>query len=275
MRQVALAQVLFQMGCYVPAESARVGPCDRLFTRIGSGDFLLRGQSTFMVEMLETAHILRNATPASLVLVDELGRGTSTFDGLSLAWSILEDLHDRVGARTLFSTHYHEILAVTEGRLGVVPMQMEVVEDQASIVFSRRFKPGAAGKSYGLHVAERAGLPDALLQRSAIVLDHLNGARTREADLPPVATVTPAAATVAVASESGVALTEANFEARFETHPAVVALRDMNPDNMSPREALEFVFELRDAVASGATPRGWRKSSRAGGGAREGDSTLF
>jgi DNA mismatch repair protein MutS len=284
MRQLAIAQVLFQMGSYVPAQEARLGVCDRLFTRIGSGDFLLRAQSTFMVEMLETAHILRNATPASLILVDELGRGTSTFDGLSLAWSILEDLHDRVRARALFSTHYHEILAVKEGREGIVPMQMEVVEQASSIVFSRRFKPGAAGKSYGLHVAEMAGLPDVLLKRAAVVLHHLNGASTRESDLPPVAQTPALHPRESLPSE-----------AEDVRGALVTALCSLEVDALTPRDALDALYELRDvakafgpgvslhesvaacrrlADAFGASARGKKRGARAGA-TRGNDETLF
>lgn len=275
MRQLAISQVLFQMGSYVPAKEARLGVCDRLFTRIGSGDFVLKAQSTFMVEMLETAHILRNATPASLLLVDELGRGTSTFDGLSLAWSILEDLHDRVRARTLFSTHYHEILAVTEGRPGIVPMQMEVVDQANSILFSRRFKPGSAGKSYGLHVAEMAGLPRALLQRAALVLEHLNGARTKESDLPPALVLSlgtdpkpsapllspePAQAKRDVARESPRESENASEnesekeggEAAAVARAVVEALCQLDVDSLAPREALDALYELREAAASAA-----------------------
>jgi DNA mismatch repair protein MutS len=178
MRQVALAHVLAQMGCYVPARSATLGMCDKIFTRIGSGDFALRNQSTFMVEMLETAHMLRFATPSSLLLMDEIGRGTSTFDGLSLAWAILEDLSDRVRARALFSTHYHELVDAVAQRPDVVPMRMEVVEEQSAageqIIFTYRFLPGAAGKSYGIHVARLAGVPENIIVRAAEILGSLS-----------------------------------------------------------------------------------------------------
>lgn len=178
MRQVALVHVLAQMGCFVPARRATLGVCDKIFTRIGSGDFALRNQSTFMVEMLETAHMLRFATPASLLLVDEIGRGTSTFDGLSLAWAILEDLADRVGARALFSTHYHELVDAVSTRPRVVPMRMEVIEQPSQngeqIIFTHRFLQGAAGKSYGIHVARLAGVPESVITRAAEILKNLS-----------------------------------------------------------------------------------------------------
>ena len=179
MRTIALSQLLFQIGCFVPAKRAKLGVCEHLFTRIGSGDFQLKNQSTFMVEMLETANILQSASKKSLILMDEIGRGTSTFDGLSLAWAILEDLHDRVQALTLFSTHYHEVLAVAQNRPNIIPMQMEVIEKEVKlpnaeskweIHFTRRFVHGAAGKSYGLHVAQMAGLSPKLISRAAEVL---------------------------------------------------------------------------------------------------------
>jgi DNA mismatch repair protein MutS len=278
MRQVAIAQVLFQMGCFVPAKAARMRPCDRLFTRIGSGDFALRAQSTFMVEMLETAHILRNATRESLILMDELGRGTSTFDGLSLAWSILEDLHDRVGARTLFSTHYHEILAVTAGRPRIVPMQMEVIERERDsgaaeaggssrweILFSRRFKPGAAGKSYGLHVAEMAGLADTVVRRAGELLAHLGESGQEGHPRTAVPVVAPEALKAPEAPSSREAYPLASEDKTLE------ALREADPDAMSPRDALDFLYALKDSLEQGVAPRRARKRV----GARAVDETLF
>ena len=170
MRQLGLAQILCQMGCYVPAQTAQMGVADRIMTRIGSGDHALKGQSTFLVEMLEAARMLRCATPQSLLLIDELGRGTSTYDGMALAWSILEDLHDRVKARVLFSTHYHELVGACAVRTGIQPMQMEVIEAQEQITFSHKFTKGAAGKSYGIHVAELAGIPESVLARARILM---------------------------------------------------------------------------------------------------------
>jgi len=253
MRQAALAQVLFQMGSYVPAREASIGLCDRLFTRIGSGDFALRNQSTFMVEMLETAQILRHATGESFVLMDEIGRGTSTFDGLSLAWAILEDLHDRVKARTLFSTHYHEILSVAQGRAGVVPMQMEVLESRRAgtsvdgpkmhgwdISFSRRFKAGAAGKSYGLHVAEMAGLSDGLVARAACVLGELSHPAH---DVAPQ--VSPPASEKQSVPTAQVPPALSPEKSTPQEAALAAALAHLDPDALTPREALSLVYELR------------------------------
>ena len=182
MRQVALSQILCQMGSYVPATEATIGLTDRILTRIGSADHALKNQSTFMVEMLETANILRLASEKSLLLLDEIGRGTSTYDGVSLAWSILEYLHDITKARTLFSTHYHELVECSLDRKHITPMQMGVLENQEInekgestnvIVFSRQYIHGSAGKSYGIHVAQLAGIPDQIIQRAEIILKNL------------------------------------------------------------------------------------------------------
>jgi DNA mismatch repair protein MutS len=193
MRQVVLAQVLCQMGSFVPAKQAELGLCDRVLTRIGSGDHQLRGQSTFMVEMMETAHILRMATSKSLMVFDEIGRGTSTFDGLSLAWSILEYLHDHIGARTLFSTHYHELCEICPTRPKIVPMHMAVGEETSAgaggqsvrhILFTHKYKPGRAGRSYGIHVAELAGLPPSIVERAQEVLERLERGEPKKKTKP-------------------------------------------------------------------------------------------
>jgi DNA mismatch repair protein MutS len=184
MRQVAITQILMQMGCCVPATFANIGIADKIFTRIGSGDAALKGQSTFMVEMLETASILRNATSQSLIFMDEIGRGTSTYDGMSLAWAILEDLHDRIGARTFFSTHYHELQGAVAGRKGIVPMQMQVVEvdrvneegdKKREILFTRKIIPGASGRSFGFHVAAMAGVSNKVVERAQSVMEGFLG----------------------------------------------------------------------------------------------------
>lgn len=179
MRQVALVHILAQMGCYVPASRAVIGICDKIFTRIGAGDDLMGARSTFMVEMSETAQILRQATPRSLILMDEIGRGTSTWDGLALAWSILEQLDGALGARTLFSTHYHELSHYCGAFCNTRPMQVEVIENPHAedpvdrIVFTHRFVPGAGTESYGIHVARLAGLPETVVARATERLRHL------------------------------------------------------------------------------------------------------
>ncbi len=172
-RQVALIVLMAQMGSFVPAESAEIGLVDRIFTRVGANDDLARGQSTFMVEMNETSNIVNNATERSLVILDEIGRGTSTFDGLSIAWSVAEFLHDKIKARTLFATHYHELTKLAEERSGVCNFNVAVREWNDQIIFLRKIVPGGADKSYGIQVARLAGLPKEILDRAKDILSHL------------------------------------------------------------------------------------------------------
>jgi DNA mismatch repair protein MutS len=183
-RQVALTAIMAQMGSFVPASSARIGIVDRIFTRIGAADNLARGQSTFMVEMIETAHILRHATRRSLIVLDEVGRGTSTFDGLSIAWAVAEYLHDHVGARTLFATHYHQLtdLALTKGR--VVNCTIQVREWKDNIVFLRRLVKGVCNRSYGIQVGKLAGLPEEVIGRAREILANLEGQEYDEVGSP-------------------------------------------------------------------------------------------
>ncbi len=195
-RQVALIVLMAQIGSFVPAASAEIGLVDRIFTRVGANDDLSRGQSTFMVEMNETANIVNNATARSLVILDEIGRGTSTFDGLSIAWSVAEFLHDKIKARTLFATHYHELTKLASERSGVANFNVAVREWNEQIIFLRKIVPGGADKSYGIQVARLAGLPQEILNRAKDILSHLekpNGAteekrverKRRSRKLPP------------------------------------------------------------------------------------------
>jgi DNA mismatch repair protein MutS len=182
-RQVALIVLMAQIGSFVPAASAEIGLVDRIFTRVGANDDLSRGQSTFMVEMNETSNIVNNATPSSLVILDEIGRGTSTFDGLSIAWSVAEFLHDQIKARTLFATHYHELTKLAAERKGVCNLNVAVREWNEQIIFLRKIIPGGADKSYGIQVARLAGLPKQILDRAKEILAHLenpNGAVAAE-----------------------------------------------------------------------------------------------
>ncbi|MCS7251926.1 MAG: DNA mismatch repair protein MutS, partial [Thermoflexus sp.] len=182
-RQVALIVLMAQMGSFVPARSARIGIADRLFARVGASDDITAGISTFLAEMLETAYILHHATPRSLVILDEVGRGTSTYDGLSLAWAVAEALHDEVQARVLFATHYHELTRLAEHLEGACNMTMAVREIGDQVVFLRRVIPGAADKSYGIHVARLAGLPDRVIRRARQVLEELEG-KPAHSELP-------------------------------------------------------------------------------------------
>ena len=172
-RQTALLVIMAQLGSFIPARSAEIGLVDRIFTRVGAADDLSRGQSTFMVEMLETANILNHATPKSLVILDEIGRGTSTFDGLSIAWSVAEYLHDIIGCRTQFATHYHELTEMAMTRRGVMNYNVAVKEYGDDIIFLRRIVPGPSDRSYGIHVAKLAGLPEHVLDRAKQLLEIL------------------------------------------------------------------------------------------------------
>jgi DNA mismatch repair protein MutS len=172
-RQVALIALMAQMGSFVPAKKARIGIADRIFTRVGASDDLGRGQSTFMVEMTEAANILNNATAKSLVILDEIGRGTSTWDGMSLAWAITEYLHDRIGCRALFATHYHELARLADRLAGLRNYNASVHEGPEGIIFLHRIVPGSADRSYGIHVARLAGVPAEVLKRATEVLHDL------------------------------------------------------------------------------------------------------
>ena len=194
LRQTALLTLMAQIGSFLPAASAEIGLVDRIFTRIGASDDIARGQSTFMVEMNETALILNNATERSLVILDEIGRGTSTFDGLSIAWSVAEHLHDHIGARCLFATHYHEITALAQSRSAVKNYNVAVKEWNQQIIFLRKILPGCAEKSYGIQVARLAGLPENVIDRAKEVLQQLESGHQPAESVKevPVATSVPA-----------------------------------------------------------------------------------
>lgn len=183
-RQVALITLMAQIGSYVPAESAEIGLVDRIYTRVGASDDLAKGQSTFMVEMTETAVIVNTATEKSLVILDEIGRGTATFDGLSIAWSVAEHLHDKIGARTLFATHYHELTELSQSREGVQNYNVAVREWNDQIIFLRKIVLGSADKSYGIQVARLAGLPVDIIDRAREILDRLEAENHVPAQVP-------------------------------------------------------------------------------------------
>jgi DNA mismatch repair protein MutS len=234
LRQNALIVVLAQLGSYVPAKSAHVGIVDRLFSRVGAADDLARGRSTFMVEMVETAAILNQATMRSFVVLDEIGRGTATFDGLSIAWATLEYLHEVNRCRVLFATHYHELTALAERLPRAANATVEVKEWRDEIVFLYRVVPGAADRSYGIHVAKLAGLPGAVLARASEVLTELEKAdgRPKPSDLASDLPLFSAA--------KGVSPAQAPLQSPLEA--TVGALR---PDAMTPREALEAIYTLK------------------------------
>jgi DNA mismatch repair protein MutS len=237
LRQNALIAVLAQMGAFVPAASAHVGVVDRLFSRVGAADDLARGRSTFMVEMVETAAILNQAGPRALVILDEIGRGTATFDGLSIAWAAVEHLHEQNRCRALFATHYHELTALA-GRLSALACHtMRVKEWKGDVVFLHEVAPGAADRSYGIHVARLAGLPKPVIARAEEVLALLEkgeqgGNLARLADDLPLFT--------AARVRSGPVTVEPP-----PPSPVEEALRGIAPDDLSPREALEALYRLR------------------------------
>ncbi len=186
-RQVALITIMAQMGSFVPARAATIGIADRVFARVGASDELARGQSTFMVEMTETARILNTATRRSLVILDEIGRGTSTYDGISLAWAIAEYLHDQIGCRTFFATHYHELTDLAQLLPGVVNYNVAVREWDQKVIFLHKIIPGKADKSYGIHVAQLAGVPAEVHQRAAEILTRLEAEHVDESGRPKLA----------------------------------------------------------------------------------------
>jgi DNA mismatch repair protein MutS len=189
LRQTALTVLMAQMGSFVPAAKAVIGLVDRIFTRIGASDDLARGQSTFMFEMHETANILRHATPKSLVILDEIGRGTSTYDGLSIAWAVAEALHGKTekGTRTLFATHYHELTELVATKHRVKNFNIAVREWNDQIIFLRKLVPGGTSRSYGIQVARIAGLPEGVIERAKEILDNLEGGEFDEVGIPRLA----------------------------------------------------------------------------------------
>ncbi|RYD69481.1 MAG: DNA mismatch repair protein MutS, partial [Verrucomicrobiaceae bacterium] len=191
-RQVALIVLMAQTGSWIPAREAEIGVVDRIFTRVGASDDLSKGQSTFMVEMCETANITNNATARSLIILDEIGRGTSTFDGLSIAWSVAEYLHDEIRARTLFATHYHELTDLARTRSGVKNFNVAVREWNDQIIFLRKIIPGGADKSYGIQVARLAGLPSRIIERSKEILANLEQQELNADGNPTIAESAPA-----------------------------------------------------------------------------------
>ena len=235
LRQVGLIQLLAQIGAFVPADLAKLPVTDRIFTRVGASDNLARGQSTFMVEMSETAAIVHGATDSSLVLLDEIGRGTSTYDGVSIAWAVTEYIHEHIGAKTIFATHYHELTQLGDQLIGVKNMNVAVREVGEAIVFLRRLVEGGADRSYGIHVARLAGLPDGLINRARELLVELEGTHSSDgeglgrhgrhrpgSDAPP--------------DQLSIFKSE---------HPLVRSFRAIDPDELTPKEALELLYSLR------------------------------
>jgi DNA mismatch repair protein MutS len=254
-RQAALSVILAQAGSFVPARAARIGLCDRVFTRVGAGDNLARGESTFLLEMRETAHILRHATRRSLIILDEIGRGTSTYDGVSIAWAVAEHLHDVVGARTLFATHYHELCDLHDSHPRVYNVSVAAREWKGEVVFLRKLTPGGTSRSFGIEVAKLAGLPAAVVGRAHAILERLQlgAASPRRPDEPH-----PAVPGQGEAPQLGL------FDPRGQKSIApevgresevLAALRAADLDGLSPRAAWDLLAELRKNLTDGGSGR--------------------
>jgi DNA mismatch repair protein MutS len=244
MRQVALIQVLAQIGSFVPAKSARLPVLDRIWTRVGASDDLASGRSTFMVEMTETAAILHNATPRSLILLDEIGRGTSTFDGLSIAWAVAEYLHNSPehSAKTLFATHYHELTELAENLPGAKNYQILAAETGGEIVFLHKLQKGKASKSYGIAVAQLAGLPQSVISRAKEVLEKLEKyelAVFAEEKTGLEKAVGRAANHKTAAQFSLFALSNENI---------INELRDIDVENLPPETARQTLLDLKKRI---------------------------
>ncbi|MDH4247599.1 MAG: DNA mismatch repair protein MutS, partial [Deltaproteobacteria bacterium] len=266
MRQVALIQLMAQAGSFVPAQAAELPVVDRIFTRVGASDNLSRGQSTFMLEMNEAANILNNATALSLVVLDEIGRGTSTYDGISIAWAMVEHLH-RMGALTLFATHYHELTQLALELPRLKNYSMSIYEEGERIVFTRKLIPGEADRSYGIQVAKLAGLPPAVVARAHEVMNSLtladNGARPPSDHNPRPALVpeslNPEGAKGPRMSKKERANTDYAVAGRrqlsflAEVHPMVEQIRELDLDRISPLDALNFLHQAQRKLEGGET----------------------
>jgi DNA mismatch repair protein MutS len=231
LRQIGLCVVLAQMGAFVPAAAASVGTVDRLFTRVGASDNLARGQSTFMVEMSETSAILHNAGPRSLVLLDEIGRGTSTYDGVAIAWAVTEHLHDRIGCKTMFATHYHELMQLPEQLQHARNYNVAVRETGETVVFLHRLEPGGTDRSYGIHVAQLAGLPDGVVRRAREILGTLEGDHRVVPGAPPEGPRDPGQLAL--------------FAEPPPPDPMVEELRLIDVNALTPLEALNRLADLQ------------------------------
>jgi len=231
MRQVALIVIMAQIGAYVPALEASIGIVDRIFTRMGSSDDLAGGRSTFMVEMTETANILNNASAKSLVLMDEVGRGTSTFDGLSLAWSCALNLARDIGALTLFATHYFEMTQLSEQLAQVENVHLDAIEHDDNIIFMHKVLPGPANKSYGLQVAKLAGVPHQVIDEARQKLNYLEQSEHKE--------------TSTIAKKMLLETPQQSDLFSHLAHPIEALLESHNADELTPRQALELIYQMQ------------------------------
>lgn len=241
LRQTALIVLMAQMGSFVPASHARIGAVDKVFTRVGASDNLAKGESTFMVEMTETASILHNLSPRSLILMDEIGRGTSTYDGLSIAWSIVEYLHNHptLRVKTLFATHYHELSQIAAQLSGVQNFRISVAETEENVLFLRKLEPGSSARSFGIHVARIAGMPAEVVARATVLLQQWEGVKNSKS-----AQTTPTTSTLGTHSQPD---DPGTLRVR-------AALEEMDPNHMTPVQALHALIELKELSRSALQP---------------------
>ena len=241
LRQVALIVLMAQMGSFVPASEARIGIADRIFTRVGASDDLAAGQSTFMIEMTEVANILNNATPRSLLILDEIGRGTSTHDGLSIAWSVIEFINDkgRLGCRTLFATHYHELTELEDKLSGIKNCRIDVRKKGEEIIFLRKIVPGGANKSYGIEVAGLAGVPDLVIERARIILKELDDADINKSSGARKKNIKPVDGQLDLLTAGSLSKNE---------REVIEEIRTMDPSTLTPLDALNRLYSLQQKL---------------------------
>ncbi|MCK5741705.1 MAG: DNA mismatch repair protein MutS, partial [Chlorobi bacterium] len=258
LRQVALVVLLGQIGSFVPADSAKFGLVDRIFTRVGAQDNITAGESTFLVEMQEAANIMNNATQKSLILLDEVGRGTATFDGISIAWSIAEYIHNSIGAKTLFATHYHELNDLADRYERIVNYKVEVLEAGSTVIFSHKVMPGASDHSFGIHVARMAGMPDEIIGRADIIMksfeEYSNSGETKQSDdEASVSSKTADTGGIKTQKASRVPEQLSIFELRDD--PLREQLIKIEVDNLTPIEALQVLSKMRKDAVKGKNRR--------------------
>jgi DNA mismatch repair protein MutS len=256
LRSAALITIMAQAGSFVPAREARIGICDRIYCRVGASDNLARGESTFLVEMNETAYILNTATEKSLVIMDEVGRGTGTNDGLSIAWAVSEELLNRIGCRTLFATHFHELSLLSHPRLA--NRSMEVLDNDGNVVFLRKLKEGPAAESYGIHVAKLAGLSESILQRAWQIMELLKERDINLSDTFHSEKLPQQSESKSVEKEEKMLIKKKISSRAFSVPPPVSSplskieklLQETDPEQMTPLEALNILCQWKKIISA-------------------------
>jgi DNA mismatch repair protein MutS len=239
MRTAALLVIMSHMGSFIPVSSARVPVVDRVFTRVGATDYILQGQSTFMVEMIETSNIIYSATKNSLIILDEIGRGTSTYDGMSIAWSVAEYIHDKIGAKSMFATHYHELTILEQELVGAKNFSMSVEEEKDGLFFLRKVVSKPSSRSYGIQVASMAGLPDSVIKRAYHIMKKLEEERARGTDLKDTNQLS--LFDKAAKAEQTAAEEKNDFE-------FIEELANIDLDKMTPLDALNRIYKWKKEV---------------------------